>query len=361
MHAIALAPDKPALEASYMTQLDALRAFAVTPVMIHHCIPGGWAFGAYSGVKLFFTLSGFLITGILLKARAATGDETSRRFSALGRFYARRVLRIFPLYYFVVAVALVVNLRPARKLAAWLLTYTLNIHMAWQGWYEDNFAHFWSLSVEEQFYMFWPWLILFVRRRFLLQLILVAILVGPLYRLSYVLSGYQNMTPLSTYISTLTSLDNLALGALLALLVERYPHSDGLKKLILRIALPLALVAAALVDVWGSTNAKILFRDLLYALVFCSLIFGASIGFGGRSGRFLQWRPLRYLGKISYGLYVYHPLILGLSTFLVGLAGASLARFDLARRIFAALLTLVVASLSWRLMERPLNDLKRYF
>src|SRR5437016_11546580 len=109
--------------AAYMAQLDALRAFAVTAVIIHHFKPHGWAFGAAAGVKLFFTVSGFLITGILLQARQHA--EAGKKMPALRRFYARRFLRIFPLYYLVVAVTYAINLDPVRKIIGWLLTYTL--------------------------------------------------------------------------------------------------------------------------------------------------------------------------------------------------------------------------------------------
>src|SRR5260370_14205075 len=101
----------------------------------------------------------------------------------------------------------------------WLLTVLFNIRMARQGWFEAHFAHFWSLCVEEQFYIFWPWLIVLLPRRWLKAVVILVILAGPAYRLSYVLSGYMNMKGIATYISTITFLDSLGLGALLALLL----------------------------------------------------------------------------------------------------------------------------------------------
>ena len=91
---------------------------------------------------MFFVLSGFLITGILMDSKGKPGYFKN--------FYARRTLRIFPLYYFVIAVSFAVNLEPTREILFWLLTYTLNIYMANQGWFVDHFAHFWTLAVEEQ-------------------------------------------------------------------------------------------------------------------------------------------------------------------------------------------------------------------
>src|SRR5262245_42044326 len=84
---------------SHMPQLDGLRALAVTAVVVHHYLPHGWLFGGQSAVRLFFTLSGFLITGILLRSRESAESSQQSRSKTLLKFYARRVLRIFPLYY----------------------------------------------------------------------------------------------------------------------------------------------------------------------------------------------------------------------------------------------------------------------
>ena len=122
----------------HMPQLDALRAFAVLAVVLHHNF--GVSQGADLGVKLFFTLSGFLITGLLLRSRDIAESAGLPRRHFLARFYARRVLRIFPLYYFVISIAIIVNLEPVREISVWLFTYTINFRMAAQGWYEPNFA-----------------------------------------------------------------------------------------------------------------------------------------------------------------------------------------------------------------------------
>ena len=173
--------DNKSNKLQHMPQLDTLRAFAVTAVLVHHYFTwANWGLGATLGVKLFFILSGFLITGILLRSRDAATASGHKWSSLVGRFYVRRFLRIFPLYYFVVAVAATINLEPAREILPWLLTYTLNIYMANLGWFVANFAHFWTLAVEEQFYIFWPWIILFAPRNWLIRLTLIFISVGPL-------------------------------------------------------------------------------------------------------------------------------------------------------------------------------------
>jgi peptidoglycan/LPS O-acetylase OafA/YrhL len=206
-----------------MPHLDSLRALAVAAVVAHHYrieYGGVDDLGviAFGGVRMFFPLSGFLITGILLRSRALCESRHASQGPAIGCFYVRRALRIFPLYYLVVAVALLVDLPPARAIAPWLWTNTLNIHMARQGWHEAHFAHFWSLAVEEQLYLAWPWIVAYVRRRWLLPVVVILGLAAPLSRLAYVWSGYAGTTPLGTYIGTVSSLDALGAGALLAVL-----------------------------------------------------------------------------------------------------------------------------------------------
>src|SRR5438094_4909884 len=101
----------------HMPQLDALRAFAVTAVIVCHLSGAGTGvlgYVAYSAVKIFFALSGFLITGILLRARDAAETNRDKRIAAMGRFYARRFLRIFPVYYFVVGLAFAINVESVR-------------------------------------------------------------------------------------------------------------------------------------------------------------------------------------------------------------------------------------------------------
>jgi peptidoglycan/LPS O-acetylase OafA/YrhL len=237
----------------YMAQLDGLRAFAVLAVLMHHLgevyfdHPMGVA--AVYGVKLFFVLSGFLITGILLRAADKVHGGQTSVFQAMKRFYARRTLRIFPLYYTVVLVCCVLNVTPAREVVGWLLSYTLNIKMAGQGWYEATFAHFWSLCVEEQFYVTWPWLVLFVPARWRLRLVFSMLLVAPLLRIAYVLSGYTLMTGLATYISTLMCLDSLGTGALLAILSHQ-----GLPPLVSkymdRLVMPVAVIVVFWAELW---------------------------------------------------------------------------------------------------------------
>src|SRR6266849_732607 len=162
----------------YRPQLDGIRTLAVSAVFLQHFVgfqnlPGilGVIPWGQLGVKLFFVLSGFLITGVLLRSRDAVEQAGVSNWFAARQFYVRRFLRIFPLYYFVIAICVLLNIPPVREILVWLLTYTLNIYASLRGQWGNldlYVAHFWSLAVEEQFYIVWPWFLLFAPRKRLL-------------------------------------------------------------------------------------------------------------------------------------------------------------------------------------------------
>jgi peptidoglycan/LPS O-acetylase OafA/YrhL len=343
----------------YRPQLDSLRAFAVAAVLIHHFLADGWGTGAILGVKLFFVLSGFLITSILIAGRAVA-EARGGAWRVAGRFYVRRFLRIFPLYYFVVAVCLLIGLEPAREALAWLATYTLNFRFARQGYYDANFAHFWTLSVEEQFYLFWPWFVLFAPRRWLPAITVCLVAVGPLFRWIWSVSGSSG---LAAYVLTPAYADTLGMGALLGVL----SHTDGwrqrLERGLTRVVLPVCAAAFAalyLLEARGlDRGAGLVFGDLALSGVFCWLIASAARGFGGAGGALLELKPLRYVGRISYGVYVYHPFMPALCAWLLTRLGWSSVPGPVSSFVLFSLATLIVASASWFLLEKPLNDLGR--
>lgn len=344
-----------------MPQLDGLRAFAVTAVLLHHFLEMKGFDWAFEGVRLFFVLSGFLITGILLQSRELAESRGDSLGGTIRRFYARRALRIFPLYYFLILIGLVINLEPAREALGWFLTYSLNIYMAHQGWYVDNYAHFWSLAVEEQFYIVWPWLVLFAPRRWLLPLILAVISIGPLFRFYCVIQEYNGIV---AYISTPGCLDSLGMGALLTITAHSRAK-DVLQSYLRKVALPVGLVASGVLLLllthpvfW---KVSTIFYDSALALFFCWLIYSASVGFRGIVRVVLESPPLTYVGKISYGIYVYHPFMPKLCMFIFRVLGFDYPKSRVLTFILPTVATMIVASISWYIMERPLNNLKRCF
>ena len=151
----------------YRPQLDGLRAVAVLAVAWSHWerpYQFGIPFGA--GVHLFYVLSGFLITGILLEVR-----QQHQRGAALRTFYIRRALRIFPAFYLTLAFAWWAEVPPLRETLAWHATYLSNAQIVLTETWPGAISHFWSLAVEEQFYLLWPWLIVFVPERLLLRVV----------------------------------------------------------------------------------------------------------------------------------------------------------------------------------------------
>jgi len=353
----------------YMPQLDALRAFAVGAVLIHHFadfkhlpyVMGQIPWG-FLGVRLFFVLSGFLITGILIESRDRANGSNGSRWFGIRQFYTRRFLRIFPLYYFVIGVLLLLNVQPAREIFLWLLTYTFNIQVSIQGWFPENVSHFWTLSVEEQFYVFWPWLILFAPRRSLIPVICALICLGPLYRLYAVAHELSEAT---TYCFTLSALDTLGMGALLALVSHGNTAKQTIERFLFRVVLPTGVVATIALTAMSysktSWKAYVVLLDTAVALVSCWLISAASRGFKGPVGVLLESRPLVYCGKITYGIYVYHLFMPLLIAPIFGKLGWAYAQRGMVTLLVSSAATFAVASLSWYLMEKPINNLKRHF
>jgi peptidoglycan/LPS O-acetylase OafA/YrhL len=365
---------------AFYPALDGLRAVAFFMVFLEHYgqFPWGWA-----GVDLFFVLSGFLITGILFDSR----NDTYR----VRNFYVRRTLRIFPLYYGILL--LVLFLWP---LAHWQLSW------AWAVWpaYLGNFArfvhpyalfspaqriadfqptgvlaghpltlylgHFWSLCVEEQFYLVWPWVVFWIRdRRKLMWCCGVTLAVClPLRLLGQHLLPLWMLDNEVLYRFTPLRLDALLLGGLIAL-VLRGPSATNLLRYARRLT-PLCLAAAAYLltaflyqhlrhrmptyPEWKFTWGLALV-DLLAALILLIAIQPGTIVY-----RALNRPILRWVGRISYGAYVWHDIPHALY-------------FSLAQRIwpshYKALVpmlglcgTFVLASLSFRLLEAPFLNLK---
>ena len=354
-------PDRAAAP-RHLPQLDGLRAIAVLLVCWHHWMPRRYHAGinwGSTGVDLFFVLSGFLITGILLTCRRSLEEGRQSVGFLARRFYVRRLLRIFPLYYAVLLVASVaLTLDPGVLVSLW--TYTFNLWGAYRGVLSGTLiSHFWSLAVEEQFYLVWPWVILLAPRSALVPIVAATLAVGPLSRGLLYAAGapFDAMRMVTT-----SCLDLLAAGALAALLVER----RGLEALLAsRLARGTGLVGAALFA-WGAAiQVRAPGRDGATALdvlvvytrwpLFAWLVLAAARGFGGLAGRVLGARPLAYVGKVSYGVYVFHAFALVLDR--VGLAG-----FHPLLRCAAYLaFTLVVAELSWRFFESRINALKERF
>lgn len=369
--------DHPGASRQHLPGLDGIRGLAILLVMFSHFIvvghhlDTGSAFSrvvrsGYLGVDLFFVLSGFLITGILIDSK------NSPHYFRI--FYIRRALRIFPLYYAVLAIAWlsVIFITPGDSLRlkgqdsmAWYWLYASNIGMAVKGnWLASPFwvslGHFWSLAVEEQFYLVWPFLVFVTGIKRLGRICVVLVLSSPL--ISLILLGW--IGELATYVSTLGRIGALAAGAWLAVSWRK----PGAWQRIRPNFAPIAWVAGALLLSERTILPELDFLEPSVALVLGGAVVGlAASGAGGRWRRFfLESGVLRWFGKYSYGIYIYHhalkPLwIYGLwNRVIVPLLGSGWTG-TLAYVAVASAVSMLLAWLSWNCFEGPILALKSRF
>lgn len=353
----------------YLPYLDGLRAVAVLLVIWSHFpfVAGSTLSETiakissvlrtgYIGVDLFFVLSGFLITRILLAERRAMGGISFRAF------YFNRFLRIFPIYYLCVAIYAFVFARGDGDLLS-LLTYTFNFYKPFHP-EPAALEHTWSLSVEEQFYLIWPFLISAIPLRWG-RIVTGAII--PLISLmaALIIAGWFESTLAGSiiYMSVVTRMMSLSLGAFLAFREMNGDKADGL-----RATLPLGsgiFVLAAdnigravhLVPAGGFYWSGALAGYALLSFGTIMLLLDADNRVVAWGRAFLSLGPLRYIGRISYGLYLYHMLVL----FLMGLAQYQVEKTGttFTRAMTALFVTFAVAGLSYRYLESPLLRLKR--
>jgi peptidoglycan/LPS O-acetylase OafA/YrhL len=337
----------------YVPALDGLRAIAILAVLAQHA--GFSGVRGYHGVTLFFVISGYLITRLLLQERARTGRVDLRRF------FKRRLARLGPALVLVVLVTAVWLLAIAEPFSRWWaglvgsLTYTTDLVQAvsGNGAVGTYFQWSWSLGVEELFYLVWPAALLLMvrwRRSWWAAAALVAAVAGCWILRAALLAGGASHDRF--FFAPDTNADALLLGTLVALLVVRLPHSRLLRVagrcigpigLVYLVAMtwPHGIEMLALVDAGGLGQA---------ALASAALVFWVSTSPTGWGARVLAWRPLASLGKLSYGLYLWN--ILTISVF------ATLAMQKPAASWWglAWLGALIVISwLTWRYVETPLR------
>jgi peptidoglycan/LPS O-acetylase OafA/YrhL len=356
----------------YLSQLDGLRAIAITLVLLYHWFPENEGINIVAngplGVTLFFVLSGFLITRILLSGK---NHMPSLGLSSLyRRFLIRRILRIFPLYYLVLFAAGIIpfisfipeiNTRFYADPFYYMLYLSNFLLEKWHDW-SDTLSIFWTLAVEEQFYVIWPLVIFGVPQRYLKTVILTAIGLGMASRVILAFYGYSEGVLMPA------CLDAFGLGALWALVLFYGLSPGSFLKLLTILVFP----AFALFVYFCLHQESTLARTLLFR--FCTSLFclyfvaRASYqgGFRSFTGFILENAVVRYLGKISYGLYVYHMLV---PAVLIPLAVKILHRFfninlvltETSGKLISLVTLIAVASLSYYFYEAPFNRFKRYF
>ena len=349
-----------------LMELDGIRGISALAVVCFHLAPGltpqGWM-----AVDCFFVLSGYLITAILLANR----DEPHYFLN----FYARRALRIWPIYYLTLLPILAAyRLMPTNypinsSIILQYLTYTQNIQHIWfdpAARAIQAYSHTWTLAIEEQFYMLWPLMVRTVPRRGL-AVVCIAIAVG---------SGALRGMGMSWDVLP-ARCDGFALGALLALIMSGRYASAEIHKNLLRVLITTVVIAGTAVALclwdpreiptpWGKLGFLSRGEWMVGPLnvLFFGLIGVVILNVGREWLAFLRSRPLVYLGTISYGLYLYHiPVLFAVEAVFRKLGSGH--SFDASRPMFRSIIELTVsitvASLSWRFIEKPVLGLKSRF
>ena len=351
----------------YIAGLDGLRALAVLAVVAYH-VGLGWAQGGLLGVGIFFTLSGYLITDLLLAEQAAAG-----RLRLLS-FWQRRARRLLPALFVMLAVvaawvALLQRsqlpaLRGAMAAAAgyvsnwWLIAQNSSYFARFAA--PTPLGHLWSLAVEEQFYLIWPWLILLglfltrrlgdqARRRWLTAGTLVLAAASVAVMVALYRPGYD---PTRVYDGTDTRAFGLLIGAALALARPRrsMPAGPGRRSRLLLDGAGAAGLVVIAVLIWRTSEySPFLYRGgmVLLSAATAAVVLAVSSP-ASRLERVLGWRPLRWIGVRSYGIYLWHYPIIVLTTPANG-------QETLLRGTAQVAASVVVAGLSWRLIEEPVR------
>ena len=372
------------LEKGHILALDGLRGIAILLVVFSHFVSNlhltadGWAWpliavahAGWAGVDLFFVLSGFLITGILVDARGSP--------SYFRAFYARRALRILPAYYgFLFAIFVLLplvhvgageNYMLARQHQGWYWLHLTNIMMAigeipGRGPYPSTL--FWSLAVEEQFYFIWPAIVALCSVSTLRKVCIGGIILCAALR---IVGAFSGVSELALSVLPITRGDTLFVGGLLAIeyrrgTLERYAR-------IAKLAAPVALlVLIGLVSVYGQLDymdrgTVMLGSIAIMVLGASAVVLGVSSANSGPS-RLLRSRVLRFFGRYSYAIYIVHTAVLaGMDHYrpfglLPSIAGSALPAQTAWFLAYVGLST-GVAMLSWNLVEKHFLRLKRFF
>lgn len=362
----------------YRPELDSLRFFAFLAVFLFHVTPRdpasyshyplvprsvvpwlcGIAGAGAFGVDLFFALSAYLITGLLLREKEVRGHIDVKAF------YARRILRIWPLYFLFIAVAAAIPIWDHTQKLQWpyVAGYLLlagNWIYAFKGLPASVAIPLWSISIEEQFYLFWPPILRRITRRKLVYAVIALLLLANLARIALVMAHASGA---AIEYNTFARIDPIAFGILVACLFgDRSPRFSPA----LRFALAFAAVSTlAVIGTYAHLNAPRSVAPVVGTLVGRPLVavaagtlLAAFIGAAGPA-RILTSRGLVYLGKISYGLYVYHMAGVLIAEHILRTNSAGGHR---GAALLGLLLTIALSAISYRWFESPFLRLKDRF
>jgi peptidoglycan/LPS O-acetylase OafA/YrhL len=366
--------NQPPGSGHYISYLDSVRSFAILGVLaVHAGVPGfdaGWL-----GVDLFFALSGFLITTLLLDEWRASSNI------ALSKFWARRFLRLMPAYYlYALGVTLAIWYWPdsvvsvyagwtPREFTVALWAYFINFAPMggiWNG--QGATIHLWSLAVEEQYYVFWPICLLLTLRYSKYRVLISWILFAAVFTCFVVLATPQERNPHLLYARGFS----LFLASAVAVSLHQSSRENVVHRLLraqvnhlLGLALVSTLIVFAMASLRILTETQVR-HFFLPPLVFCYVSSIAGLWYApvNRAWRFVLSRPvLIYIGKVSYGIYLYHEVVRIFVWWATGAAFIGYSRMLVygVRLMLYVILSVAVAGVSYRFLERPFLELKGRF
>jgi peptidoglycan/LPS O-acetylase OafA/YrhL len=268
-------------------------------------------------------------------------------------FYWRRLLRIGPAYFVFAGIALLLNLGTIRHYWPWVFTGTVDWLIALNNEWPLAISHLWSICVQEQFYLFWPLLILLLPRRWVLSAIIAVAFAGIAFRIGCVIFSAPII---ARWVLPFGSLDSLAAGAALGWWGGRLRASRG-GWVIALLCLSMLIVAAVLRNS-DPTKLKSVLVEPLEAGAFVILVARTATGFDGNIARFLSNAGLMFAGRISYGLYIYHILVAMVFNRWMPSQMRFLITIPSLRLLVFGIATLFTAALSWRFLEQPINRLR---
>lgn len=337
---------------SYRPDIDGLRAVAVIPVVLFHANMS-WFSGGYVGVDVFFVISGYLITSILLE------DFRTGRYSIL-RFYERRIRRIFPALFVVIFCTSIVgcflllpdDLVALAKSTVAATLFTSNVFFWRESGYFDGPAemkpllHTWSLAVEEQYYIFFPIIIFFMYRFVSTRITAFFVVAGVAASFAFSVWGSEHM-PVATFYLLPSRAWELLLGSVLAMGFIAAPTSGRTANICGLVGIILILGAIFLLD----PTSRFPGVNALYPCVGAALIIHSGRnGMTTEVGRVLSWAPIKFVGLISYSLYLWHwPIIVFTKYVWIEELTPSLS-------VAVVAMSLIAAFFSWRFVEGPFRD-----
>ena len=367
-------------KAIYFEQLNGIRFIAVLLVLLDHwLIPiNPFSFLGHLGVVIFFVLSGFLITRILFQNADDCRQNHSSILVKIIRFMYRRSLRIFPIYFLLLLIGLVFSLSNFKNLWPYLVFYLPNFYIMTKATWLGIWDHLWSLAVEEQYYLVFPYFVLLLAPRKYPLLFILMLLVGLGTRFgfyAFASSEMQEQNWMWWYVNPFAALDCFGLGGILAYLFH-YKQNYFQSVKFLKVGLIVSLIAFLAIlnlgeltifqhaNIWSIVFERISGAFFSFFLIALSIRKDTWI-----LSAFLKSKPVSYLGSISYGIYLYHNVVMNyyhdegntiwfyLNKYLPNFH-LELVNFTIYKFLISFLILVCLSSLSWFVIEQPINKYK---